>query len=253
MKTQTKSAFIISDLHIPYQDDRAVGLMLGLQKKIKPDVVVIDGDLFDFAGLSKFSGAPLPVEETRDSIIAGVKLIKKMQNTSEVILIFGNHEARFSRAIHDKLPEFDSLIDLETVIQQKLSTKIKIVTTTNTEAMLEFDDTLLIGHFRLLSMHSAFTAKRCVDRYNTSIVQAHTHRLGAFYKRAMNTTIKGYECGCLCSTNPSYMQYPNWQQGFLVYTRTGANWGIEVAEIENGTMMFRGERTIHNGKRLRTR
>jgi predicted MPP superfamily phosphohydrolase len=246
-------AFIISDIHIPYQDDRAVGLMLGLQKKLKPDVVVIDGDLLDFSGLSKFSGKPLPIDETRNSILSSIKLIKKMQNVSEVIFIFGNHEYRFQRAIWDKLPEFDSLIDLKTVINKELTTEIKIIESITPESMYMFDDKILIGHFRLLSMHSAFTAKRCVDRYNTSIVQAHTHRLGAFYKRAMDTTIKGYECGCLCDPNPSYMNYPNWQQGFLVYTSTGAHWGMEVAEITDGAMMFRGERTIHNGDRLRTR
>ena len=107
--------------------------------------------------------------------------------------------------------------------------------------MRTWHNDLLIGHFNKAAKNTTYTVKLLVEKYMANVVQAHTHRLGEYAIRGYDKTLRGWECGCLCDLDPDYVAKPNWQQGFLVYTRNGDGWNMEIVHIEDGCALFRGK------------
>lgn len=233
--------FIISDLHIPYEDERALNILYRIQYSLRPKNVIINGDFFDFPKISRFSTDPMDKENFEDSMHIGVEIIKRLQRYSNITFIEGNHDLRLRKAIWHDMPYLAGKITLEKLVNDELDNPIKFVRASDREAMLWWDDNILIGHFNKCMMHSAYTAKNLCDKYKCSIVQAHTHRQGQYMNRTYKNTIIGVEGGCFCDMNPQYVAHPDWQQGFCIYQRRCESINIELVHIENGSCVFRGK------------
>ena len=80
----------------------------------------------------------------------------------------------------------------------------------------------MVGHWNIARKESGYTARALVEKLGISLIQGHVHRMGTHYKTLAKREIVGYEGGCLCNLNPTYLKRPNWQQGFiLVYFLDG--------------------------------
>src|SRR5690349_22276797 len=64
----SESVVFLSDLHIPYHDEAAVSSALRLIKKLRPDRVVINGDVADFFQLSRFNTAHQRLDSLQEEI-----------------------------------------------------------------------------------------------------------------------------------------------------------------------------------------
>ena len=232
--------FIISDAHIPYQDHGAMNIVMKMIAQFRPGNVVMNGDMLDCSSLSRFNKAPPEPEAFKNEVEELCEFITDVQNYSNVVYIEGNHESRLGKVINDKMPELYGMLDRQSIINDGLDTPIEYVSVVPSESMLEWNNELLIGHFRIARKYTCYTAKALVERFQTNIIQGHSHRLGEYSIRAWGRNLRGFEGGCLCDINPEYVLHPNWQQGFLVYTDTGGSWNIEIAHINGGKCMFRG-------------
>ena len=54
MVKEIQKNMVISDIHIPFQDEDAVAVMQTFAKDYKPDNLYINGDMLDFYSLSSF-------------------------------------------------------------------------------------------------------------------------------------------------------------------------------------------------------
>lgn len=232
--------FIISDLHVPYQDGAAVNVVIKMARKFKPKNIVIDGDLVDCAPLSSFSKEPIKPAAFKAELDEACDVIMDLQRHSKVTLVEGNHESRFYRYINDKAPELFGITSMREMLNERLDTPIDYIFTTPKESMLEWGDDLLIGHWNTARKYSGYTAKALVERFQTNIVQAHTHRMAEYSQRVHKRILHGYESGCLCDLNPQYVLNPNWSHGFLVYNPYKGGWGMESVHIDDGIAFYRG-------------
>ena len=232
---------IISDIHFPYQDDKAVNIALKINQKMRPAEVIINGDMLDFPQVSRFTMDPDVHQTLERDINMSIEFIKKLQRYSSVTVIEGNHEIRLNKYILENAPELKSLVSLEAILSNNLDDDIKYIDAIGKESMYWYDDSILIGHFNRVSKNSAYTAKLLVEQYKCNIIQAHVHRLGSHYFTGYKETLVGFEMGCLCSIYPEYMAKPNWQQGFLMYNRIGSNTEIETIHIADGKALYRGK------------
>lgn len=232
---------IISDIHVPYQDHVAVKIVTRMAHHFKPQNIIINGDAIDNVQLSRFNHDPFEPASLKSDIEELCTIIKDLQKYSNVILIEGNHESRLNRYINDKAPDLYGLLSMKGLINDNLDTKIKYVHTVPSESMLAWRDDLLIGHFNIARKYAGYTAKALVERFQTNVVQAHTHRLSEYAIRAWDKTLRGFEGGCLCDLNPDYVMLPNWQQGFLMFTPIGDSWRIETVPIMDEQAIFRGK------------
>ena len=235
--------FIISDLHVPFHDPQAMGVMMKMLRYYKPKNVVMNGDMLDCVSLSRFSKEPQEPEAFKAQLVELCGYINQIQRISKVTYIEGNHEARMGKYINDNAPELSGLLSMESLLARYLKKKITYIRTTPGESMITWgaNDDILIGHFQKASKHTCYTVKLLVERFMTNVVQAHTHRLGQYAIRGYGYTYRGFEGGCLCDLNPSYTMCPNWQQGFLVYSEAAGMWNMESVSIHEGKALFRGK------------
>lgn len=252
------TAVVLNDAHCPFQDERALKPVMEFITDLQPDVVFINGDMIDFAGISRFSTNPLrTLSRTEIRIIAKhnkknpdtdlvmqAAIQRELNETFDVLqriraaapfaklhYIFGNHEYRLFRYLIDRAPELagitragqdqagKEILDLGYLLRfDELG--INKVFSGQKESFMRWGKRLVIGHFDMVRKHSGWTAKGLIEDKGISLIQAHTHRLGSFFRTQFGGEVQqAHENGCLCSLSPEYMTSPNWQQGLCVVTK----------------------------------
>ena len=216
-----ETALILSDVHIPYQHERACDAVLERILRMKPDVVVANGDIIDAKSLGRFARSPdaARIGEELDGAETFFASVRQASGKSRIRVTEGNHELRLKRYLMtDAAGLFGlSCLDLRSLLG---------LTPAEWTA---YGKTLRIGpmaisHGRLLSSITGFSARRALTAALENgtatapmIVVSHCHRLGAF-TRATPLGMRGaVETGCLadweradyCPTKP------NWHVGWV--------------------------------------
>lgn len=96
----SKKAIVLSDLQIPYADEKAVEVALEALRDYKPDKVVLVGDLLDLSAWSKYIQRPEWATATQGAINQAHELlakIRKLAPTAEIVVLEGNHDARMEK------------------------------------------------------------------------------------------------------------------------------------------------------------
>lgn len=229
-----EKSICISDIHIPYQDERAVGAVVRFINKFNPDNIFINGDLIDCMDISSFDKPlekhPNLKEEIEEARFFLLKL-RSAAPRARIIYIFGNHSYRLQSYISKNARELHGLKGL--TLEEQLGCKdldIDVVNNGTKENYYQYGK-LWIGHFDRVNKHSGMTAKNLLEDKGVSIIQGHTHRLGSSYKRDFDGQKGAWESGCLCDLNPKYVNMPNWQHGLLVIHKDKKSDLFHVTEI----------------------
>ena len=102
--------FVISDSHFPFHNKRAFAEVMRLIRKERPNAVVHIGDLLDQYVFSRFDKSSSITPEM--DVQRGLDLAERMWSTIHKALprtglyqVLGNHDARLSKRLQDKVPE----------------------------------------------------------------------------------------------------------------------------------------------------
>jgi predicted MPP superfamily phosphohydrolase len=212
----------VGDFHYPFVDEKAVDLLLQFIKDFQPDKIFLNGDIIDMWAISRFT-KPLHIDvRIEQELVLLAKFLMKLRRVShksQIIYIFGNHEFRFEKYISQNAKDLVGLKKLslpeQIVAFCSEDPKIKFVNSGLRENYFKYGK-LLIGHFDRVNKHSAYTAKNLLEDKGVSLIQNHTHRGGASYKRDFSSFKVAHENFCMCNLNPEYTALPNWQLGFSV-------------------------------------
>lgn len=210
---------VINDLHIPFEDRKAIKLMYAVADDFQPDKIFLDGDIGDFWQISHYVKNPAlrsiaNLEHEISSIRSFLKDLRKRFPASEIIYLFGNHEYRWDVFLAKHAVELVGLKGL--TLEEQLGLAELDITAVNTgrKENSYLWGNLLIGHFDRVAKYSGMTAKALLEDKAISLIQAHVHRGGSSYRRLYDRDIVAFENFCLCSRDPEYVDRPNWQQGF---------------------------------------
>lgn len=226
------NAYVISasDIHIPFQDDKAVKAFVSYIKKKQPDVIVLNGDIMDFFRLSRFAKGEgrNPYQE----IVMCRKLLKTIRDACPNATIYytlGNHETRLEKYILEKAPELEAIIeDIFSILKVQEFDVYGC-------ASLTLNNTFVFKHGRLLGKRAGMSAMKEIENAYMSGCSGHTHRLVKFITRKSGKKFVWFESGCLCTLEPEYMIDPDWQQGFVeMKFKSGRVQRSKVIEIEDG-------------------
>lgn len=261
--TQTKKLVVLSDLQIPWEDPTAVHLALNFIDGWKPDTVILNGDVADCYALSHFAKDPAIGETLPDEIDRCKQLLSLLvAKVPKVIWLGGNHEHRWTRALwaaqESQQTHFafvKSVVAALGVDNLDPDALFRIVWGPKSagvdywpwgDYLLVANDNLVITHGFLVSMHSAFSAKRHMERLGKSVIIGHTHRLGSYLLSNMDPGVPrgAWENGCLCRLDPQWVQFPNWQQGFSVVEVDGPRFQVTQVPI---IATAAGGRALHFG------
>lgn len=274
-RTSSRRAVILSDLQIPYQDEKAVEVALKILRDAKPDKVILLGDMLDLAPYGKFINEPEWASGVQDAIIRAHQLLvtlRQMCPTAEIAVLEGNHDAR--------LPK-DMKVNSAKSLRLKRADQLDgwpVMSVPYLTAMDSLDvqylagypanrywinDNLQVRHGQRVTSAGS-TAKLVSDDERVSTIFGHVHRIESHMKtvqtRSGGKTSGAYSIGCLCridgsvpSTKSGYdldgtpiENYENWQSGFAVVDYEDGDSPFHVQTIYINS--FNNHRAIWNGR-----
>jgi UDP-2,3-diacylglucosamine pyrophosphatase LpxH len=250
-----KTWAIINDLQIPFQDRRVLNqLVLPFIKELRPNGIVLNGDIVDCYSISDFDKNPTTRATLSTEIYQAQKLMEQLASIPEKVWIGGNHEDRLRRLVW-RQPALLASVDAKT--RDKL---VKVLDFPEMFGLGEhgfkwkpYGDYLMLGkllvtHGSVVRRHSAESGRAHLDKYGSSVIIGHTHRGGISYKTDVRGVHAAYENFCLCSLKPEYVQSPNWQHGFaIVQTWPNGLFNVQQLPILSRRLFVHGNR-VHTAK-----
>jgi|TARA_A100001037_G_scaffold38421_1_gene29579 DNA-binding Lrp family transcriptional regulator len=248
------SMLVWSDVHYPFQDDKAVSVLEQIAADLRPRVLMCLGDIFDFHELSSHR-APRDDEDVfMDSLEAGAKHLARMREASQADHAYfraGNHEDRWDRIMEQarkdirfrqllRLPKVRRALDFSEVVGfQELGYDYSPYMEGD---ILVWNDRLVFTHGDLTSKH---TANAMIGKYGKSVMFGHMHRIQNFTKRDLKGQESGWCIGCLCDLDPHYNIFADWHQGFAIvhWKKIKDDWfyDVEQVRIHDGVAFWRGK------------
>lgn len=235
----------LSDLQLPFVDEALLDAVYRFVEDFKPHDIVLNGDIIDCYEISDFDKRPerlfnldTELEMARDVL---VRLRRLAAKDARIWWVDGNHEERLTRAIWRHAQGFSFLVrDIPEALRLDELAAGFVPYGKHIEYL-----GFVLTHGNFVSAYSAYTAKRHMERYRSSGVNGHTHRLGSYSVTDMHgRSHTWYEQGALCRKDLDYVRgVANWQQGFLVGTVAGGALHpqlVHVIETESGRGFYAG-------------
>lgn len=236
-----------SDVHFPYQDDRAINTMIKYAADYKPHNIFMGGDIVDFYNLSKFDKNPDRKETVADEVIMVKRFFERIREEfkkANIYFIHGNHENRLQRYLWDN-PELSKLecLDITNLFDFK-KYNIKEIKASRDYwgmdggAIKQGDSIIIHGDSKLngasTSKYSGYSAKNTMlGGFQHSIIMGHVHRLAYITHSTPQGILIGIEGGCLCKIPKN----ANWENGFVTFeTIDKKNHNYKIHIIEKGKL-----------------
>ena len=209
---------VINDLHVPYQDNEALELVLKFGKNLHPDKLFILGDFMDMYSISKFDRNPERVTNLQTEFDIGKKILNRiieLIKPAQTIFTEGNHTDRLRKFIWHN-PVLNGCID----IKDKLGINDLGIDYYEYGKNFVYKDRLVYTHGNKINKYSAYTAKNMLDDLGLSVILGHTHKLGTHYRTDYGGAKVAVENGCLCQTDLALEWFRreviDWQKGITV-------------------------------------
>lgn len=247
---------ISSDHHWPHQDERAESLILQAIEALRPKGYILNGDGPDLLALSKYpkdarQGKSWSLREEQvaakswwRSVYAlgqswGIQLYETEANHS------GNGRAsRWRRWLDERAPELHQLDDFEQRNSYQSYFHPSDVPVQMVDEVVIAGD-LRVRHGEIVRKHGGYSARAHGDKWQSSVMHGHTHRIGSSIKRRpgipgvrADEWLRTYETGCVCRLDADYCPGADWAQGFAVVREdpsTGV-YGVELVHIIDGVL-----------------
>ncbi len=240
----------LSDTHIPFHDPRALEVVHGIIRDVRPTRIIHGGDWMDCYTISRFDRDPTHLFTLNDEIAEcrrQMGQLAQLAPDAERWWLEGNHEHRLTKVVWTlpdtarelaRLPEFNMMWPRLTKCEEVGWQFVPAAKQSTTEIL----PGIITKHGSVVRKWSAATAKGEWERYGKSGISGHTHRLGQFYTNDFNGSHLWVEGGCTCDTHPEYVEDPNWQQGCVVIEHSADNkrFAMHMVYIQDGRAIWRG-------------
>jgi len=206
----------ISDLHFPYHDNEAIKLALNYGLKKKVDCILINGDLIDFAGISRHEKdwRQRSINDEFNSVRAFLKGLRKLFPKTRIVFKYGNHDERWEKYLFLKAPELFDCSDFQLEVLLRLG-ELKIEVVKEKRPIKVGKLTILHGHELAGGSGGVNPARATFLKTLDSVIVGHYHKRSSHDETTMNGNVISVQSqGCLCGMNPHYMPINKWQQGF---------------------------------------
>jgi hypothetical protein len=232
---------IFGDVHIPYHNITGLTAYLQWLKKQNPDTLLINGDLCDFHGLSRFEKNPKArsVAGERDATLQFFTVLRRMFPKARIILKLGNHDERLEKYLNLKAPELLDLAELGFGSLFKLD-NYGIELVKEKRIIRAGELSILHGHEYPTPVIGPVNAARGLFlRAKDSALVNHHHQVSEHTE----STIKGemitcWSLGCLCELHPAYAPINKWSLGgALVELDDEGNYEVTNKRILHGRVL----------------
>ena len=245
---KTMKAGLLSDVHAPYHDQRALDAAVNYLLKVGVDMVVFTGDVFDNYKISKWNKNPL--NPTFFKEVAAARQVVEMTQWSfpeSTIwkILEGNHEIRLRSYIWSSAPELagfdcisiESLFGLRELGIEYVSNMQLIQ---NDLVPFHLGNCYIFhGHEVPMSGGAVNFAKLHYDKNPINQICGHHHQEQKHTIRKLNRKLDGsWVLGCLCNLHPDFRPANQWNHGFgLIEWDADDMFAVTMKSIDNGRVL----------------
>lgn len=207
---------IISDLHFPYQDNRAITAALNYGKEKNANAILINGDLIDFATISRHERdwRQRSVKEEFDATRTFLVSLRKNFPKARIIYKFGNHDERWEKYLYAKAPEIFDMEEFELENIMRLN-ELKIEVVKDKRPIKIGKLFVFHGHEFTGGAGGVNPARSTFLKANSSVIVGHYHRTSQHTDITLSQdVISVNSTGCLCELHPHYMPINKHNHGF---------------------------------------
>lgn len=240
-------AVVIGDTHFGSECNKTLDIFYQVLDQINPSTIILNGDTLDMTAISRY---PKDIRHTsnlkteRDAYHKCLATIREISPTAKLYETNANHsgnsvESRWWRYLSERLGELACIPE----IKEKLSYEsVFLPDGANVDLVdyVKLAEDFYVMHGDVVRKNGAYSVLGMLEKWNSSIMMNHTHRVGMTALRRPGIggkaehMIKGYENGCACDLSPVYASAPNWQNGFSIVSMGGHSAGVEQVIITNG-------------------
>lgn len=206
---------VASDIHFPYESE-AWELFLDLLPSLKPDKIMLLGDVVDFYPISHFMTDPqrrFAIQDDLDHSVKQLKRLRKAAPDSDLLVREGNHELRLQKYLFTKAAELSGLHCLQLPELLKFSEL-------GVTKYLRNSDKFRIGRLWYLHGNEIATgyvhpARGLFQKLSVNAICGHVHKFDRHSSKALGGKERGaWTNACLCTLTPDYAYNPQWDNGF---------------------------------------
>jgi len=206
---------VLSDIHVPYHDTKALQTAIAHGKKQNPTVILLNGDVGDFYGASAHDKDPRRSLSTElDAIRQFLFYLRAQFPKARILYKIGNHETRMERYLTKNAPVVLGVPDFE--IQHLLKFA---------DMGIELVESLQItrlGRLPVIHGHELPKGGGVNPARWLWLKLDETAMCGHFHKTSENIEATGlqkkitnnWSLGCLCDLSPDYAITNRWNHGF---------------------------------------
>ncbi len=216
-----KRIVALGDIHIPAHDSNVVNRCFQQIKRIKPDVIVLLGDILDCYPLSRFLKDPERTNDFQEELASTRKLIQQLRRivpSASMYYLEGNHEQRLQKYLWNTAPQLASLkLSIPSLLELK---DLGIQYITDQAGITTYG--VRFCHGFMVRQNAGQTGLAHLLRFQQSCVVGHSHRLGIVYRTSLDKTQFACEAGCL--VNPAQCEYAvcaDWAHGYIMLEQFG--------------------------------
>jgi predicted phosphodiesterase len=233
VQIDAKRIGILSDVHIPYHSEIAFGAAVAKLKAMKPDCLLLNGDIADFYQVSRHQRDPKHrrfSEELR-LVIEGLEWIRSQFPKTRIIYKQGNHEERWDVFIYNRAPE---IYDLAAVRLDELTQCKRLGI-----EMIGDQLPIMLGKLPVLHGHelgkSIFSpvnpARGAFLRTHHTVLVGHSHQTSGHADTDMfHSETFVWSTGCLCDLTPQYARVNRWNHG-MAFVEVANDGSFNVANF----------------------
>jgi predicted phosphodiesterase len=207
---------ILSDIHLPYQDNEALNLALNYGIENKVNTIYLNGDTLDMYHGSRF------VKDRRKRDLAyelemGRNFLKQLQEVFKCPIYFkiGNHEKRWEDYLRIQAPELLGIADfeLETILRFR---EFGVTLVKDKQIAMAGKLPIMHGH----EWQGGFAppvnpARGLYMKAKQSCIIGHHHRTSEHTEKSLSGEVTTtWSTGCLCGLQPDYAPFNNYNHGF---------------------------------------
>lgn len=207
---------ILSDIHFPYQDNKALQLALEYGLEHNVNTIYLNGDILDFYQCSRFT-KDRRLRDFAGEIEMGREFLRILKETFDCPIYYkiGNHEKRYEDYLMLRAPELLGVDDFKLAHLLRFG-ELGV-------HLIEDKQIAYAGKLPILHGHEWFggfappvnPARGLYMKAKESAIVGHHHRTSEHTEKSLSGEVTTtWSMGCLCGLEPSYAPYNNYNHGF---------------------------------------